>query len=361
MQSNSENGLAPPLRQPAIDDGTFQRRIWLVVFAACVVVVVWRLSEVILVAFGAMLLAILLRALASRLRARSKLPDLLAVAMVVLALIAIAGAIAWLLGSRLMVQFHTLADQLPKSLSGLAIEWRATPWGNWLLEFSKDLDYTAATSRLAAGITAWVGISIRAITYLGLLLFAAVYLAAQPGRYRQGILLLAPPNRRERFGAILDLMGVTLNRWLVGQTITMAVVGALTGVGLLVLGIDAPLALGLIAGIFAFVPYVGPVVAAVPGVLMAATLGTAPALYAVALYAGVHFIEGNLITPIVQAEAIELPPVLTLFSALVFGVLLGPVGVLLAAPLLVVLLVAVNTLYLEDVLGEPRAWPPSYE
>jgi hypothetical protein len=74
--------------------------------------------------------------------------------------------------------------------------------------------------------------------------------------------------------------------------------------------------------------------------------------------AGVHFVEGNLLTPIVQAEVVKLPPVVTLFAALIFGLLLGPIGVLLAAPLTVVLLVAVNCFYNEDVLGDRRVWPP---
>ena len=147
-------------------------------------------------------------------------------------------------------------------------------------------------------------------------------------------------------------MGATLGRWLIGQSVTMTFVGTLTAFGLWWLGVAAPLALGLIAGMFAFVPYVGPILASAPGILIAAVQGPMPALYAAALYAGVHFVEGNLVTPLVQAEAVELPPVLTLFATLVFGLLLGPVGVLLAAPLTVVLLVVINALYLEDVLGE---------
>jgi predicted PurR-regulated permease PerM len=113
----------------------------------------------------------------------------------------------------------------------------------------------------------------------------------------------------------------------------------------------------LLAGLFAFVPYVGPILSSVPGILMAATHGPLSAFYATLLYAGVHFVEGNLITPIIQAEVVELPPILTLFATLVFGILLGPIGVLLAAPLTVVLLVLVYTFYLEDTLGDTRRWP----
>jgi predicted PurR-regulated permease PerM len=223
------------------------------------------------------------------------------------------------------------------------------------------MDLTKATGQVAGHITSLFGSVFRAGAYLAVLLFAAVYLAAQPQRYRHGVLRLVSPQRRKRIDEVLDLIGATLRRWLVGQSITMAVVGTSTALGLWGLGIEAPVALGLVAGMFAFIPYVGPVLASAPGILMAATQGPVPALYAAALYGGVHFVEGNVITPLVQAEAVELPPVMTLFATLVFGVLLGPVGVLLAAPLTVVLLVAVNALYLEDVLGEPRAWPTIHD
>jgi len=137
----------------------------------------------------------------------------------------------------------------------------------------------------------------------------------------------------------------------------MTVVGTLTAIGLALLGVAAPIALGLISGMFAFVPYVGPILASVSGILMASMQGPVLVGYVIALYAGIHFVEGNIVTPLVQAEVVELPPVLTLFATLVFGLLLGPVGVLLAAPLAVVLLVSVNALYIEGILGERRAWP----
>jgi predicted PurR-regulated permease PerM len=149
-------------------------------------------------------------------------------------------------------------------------------------------------------------------------------------------------------------MGTTLRLWIVDQSITMILVGAMTTTGLWALGVSAPLALGLISGALAFIPYVGPILASAPGILMAATAGPAAALYAAALYAGVHFVESNVVTPLVQAEVVKLPPMVTIFATLCFGLLLGAVGVLLAAPLTIVLLILVNTLYVEDWLGEPR-------
>jgi predicted PurR-regulated permease PerM len=338
-------------------DRPFGRHLLLVVLAGAGVLTVWRLSDVLILAFGTALLALLLRGLARVVSRWTPIPEAWAVGPVVLVLFALFGAVAWLFGSQIATQFDYLVATLPQGFSQFVHDFGANPWGEWLLGLARDMSLTTATGQAAGYIAALFGSVLRATAYLVVLLFAAVYLAAQPERYRHGLLQLVPRDRRARIGDVLDLMGATLGRWLIGQSVTMAFVGTLTAFGLWWLGVAAPLALGLIAGMFAFVPYVGPILASAPGILIALVQGPMLALYAAALYAGVHFVESNLVTPLVQAEAVELPPVLTLFATLAFGLVLGPVGVLLAAPLTVVILVVINALYLEDVLGEPRAWP----
>ena len=344
-------------RQEGQADRPFVHRLLLVVLAVAAVLAAWRLSAVLMLAFGTALLALLLRRLACVVSRWTQIPASWAVGPVVLALSAAFGAVGWLFGSQIATQFDFLVENLPQGLSQLVHDFGANPWGEWLLDIARDINLTSATGQAAGYVASLFGSVFRATAYLAVLLFAAVYLAAQPERYRHGLLQLILQDRRARIGDVLDLMGSTLGRWLIGQSVTMTFVGTLTAFGLWWLGVAAPLALGLIAGMFAFVPYVGPILASAPGILIAAVQGPMPALYAAALYAGVHFVESNLVTPLVQAEAVELPPVLTLFATLVFGLLLGPVGVLLAAPLTVVLLVVINALYLEDVLGEERAWP----
>ena len=339
----------------------FIRKVMLLMLISSLALTAWMLSDVVLLVFGAVLLALLLRGLASALSRWTHLPTAWAVAPVVLGLLVAIAAVGWLFGSQVGMQFDTLAQDLPQSAGRLLQQVRATSWGTWALKYVSGMDFRAATQPVAGGIAIFFGSAFKAAAYLAVMLFSAVYLAAEPDRYRLGILRLVPRARRERAGEMLALAGATLQRWLVGQSITMAAVGVLTGTGLWALGVSAPLALGLIAGMFAFVPYVGPIVSAAPGLLMAATQGPLLTLYAAAIYAGVHFIEGNLVTPFVQSRAVELPPVLTLCATLVFGVLFGTVGVFLAAPLTVVLLVAVNALYLEDTLGEVRVWPPLHE
>ncbi|WP_024341986.1 AI-2E family transporter [Bradyrhizobium japonicum] len=335
----------------------FSRHLLLVCFVGAAALSVWKLSDVLVLAFGAALLALLLRGLAHGVSRRTGLPEAWAVFPVVVAMVGSVVAVAWLFGAQIAAQFSVLAKDLPQSIPQLGSEFQSSAWGSWLLGRAKDVNLGSATGQAAGYVAVLFGSVFRVGAYFAVLVFSAMYLAIQPTRYLDGLLRLAPESRREAARNTIDLLEATLRRWLIGQSITMAVVGTLTAIGLLLLGVAAPLALGLISGMFAFVPYVGPILASASGILMAAMQGPMLTVYVVALYAGIHFVEGNLITPLVQAEAIELPPVLTLFATLVFGLLLGPIGVLLAAPLAVVLLVAVNVVYIEGVLGERRVWP----
>jgi predicted PurR-regulated permease PerM len=318
---------------------------------------VWKLSDVLVLAFGAALLALLLRGLAHELSRGTRIPEAWAVFPVVLLLFGSVVAVGWLFGSQISSQFNLLAKDLPQSLSQLAHEFGSSSWGAWLLGHAQEINLGTATAPIAGYIGALFGSIFRTAAYIAVLLFAALYFAVQPTRYVDGLLRLVPAPHRDGASEMLELLGATLRRWIIGQSGTMAVVGTLTAIGLALLGVNAPMALGLISGMFAFVPYVGPIMASVSGILMASMQGPVLVGYVIALYAGIHFVEGNIITPLVQAEAVELPPVLTLFATVVFGLLLGPVGVFLAAPLAVVLLVSLNTLYIEGILGERRVWP----
>jgi predicted PurR-regulated permease PerM len=192
----------------------------------------------------------------------------------------------------------------------------------------------------------------QAIGYGGITFFVAIYLAAQPDRYRRLCTRLVPPAHRGIAERLFAMIGDILRRWLIGQMVVMATIGLLSGVGLWLLGIEAAFALGLMGGLLCFIPFVGAILAAVPATLVALTQGPIYAGSVILMYAGIHFIEGNFITPLVQAEATSLPPVLAILSTVAFSVLLGPSAVLLAAPLTLLCLVTVEVIYVREGLGE---------
>ena len=146
-----------------------------------------------------------------------------------------------------------------------------------------------------------------------------------------------------------------LRLWLKGQAIAMVVVGLLTGIGLWALGMPSAFALGLLAGVLEFIPFAGPIIAAVPAILLALAVSPELALWVMLLYFAVQQFEGNLLTPLVQQYAVDLPGVVLLFSLIGFGTLFGTLGVILAAPLAVVTMVLVKRLYVIETLRHADA------
>jgi predicted PurR-regulated permease PerM len=140
----------------------------------------------------------------------------------------------------------------------------------------------------------------------------------------------------------------SLRKWLVGTGLAMIAMGVLIAAGAAMLGLPAPLALGLLAGLAEFVPIVGAILSAIPGLLLAASQSTQTLIYALVFYIAAHQFEGHVLIPLIQRRVVKVPPALTLFSVLAFGLLFGPIGVMLATPLAVVVLVLVRRLYLDE-------------
>jgi predicted PurR-regulated permease PerM len=186
---------------------------------------------------------------------------------------------------------------------------------------------------IATGATS-VALSIVGLFSAGLIvLFFGIYFAADPDTYVQLVARLAPEERR---GATLQMMyetGDLLRRWLIGQGISMALIGSFTYVGLLILGVPIAFVLALFAGLAGFLPYLGPIIGAVPMVLVAGGESLDLALWVVGLYALIQFLESYLLTPLIQARAVSMPPAVVILSQLVLGAVFGILGLALATPI----------------------------
>lgn len=204
-------------------------------------------------------------------------------------------------------------------------------------------------STIASGTGAIVGqtirILIRIIEGTGnffIVIFLGLLLAAQPQLYRDGILRFVPKQRLPKATRLIDDIGETLRRWLLGQMATMATLFLLTWIGLTLIGIPGALVLGFITGLLTFIPNVGAIIAGALIVLASLGSGLTAIISAFMLYLGVQFLEGNVLTPLIQRHAISIPPA-TLFAAQIFlGVLFGLWGLALALPLIAVIKVALN-------------------
>ena len=193
---------------------------------------------------------------------------------------------------------------------------------------------------------------IGGIANLVLIITVAIFLALHPQPYIHGLLRLVPIVHRDHAAEILREIGDKLWSWLAGQSLDMLIVAVLTGGGLWLLDIPLALVLGIIAGLTNAIPFIGPFLSGVPAVLFSLTQGPRDAFYVLLLFIAIQQLEGNVIMPLIQRRAAGLPPVMTIFGVIVFGVLFGLPGILVAAPLMVVAMVLVQRLYIEGVLGD---------
>lgn len=333
--------LPPPPPAPR-GGGGGRVGLWLLVLAGAALA--WVLADVLMLVFAALLFALVLRALAGPLEARG-LSARLSLPLVLLALVAVLAGSFWLVGAGAAEQLQALRDTLPRAWTAFQRWLGDYATGRWLQSLWDSARPLDDWGRLAGLATGTLNAATGAVGALVLLLVVGIYLAADPATYRRGLVTLVPPARRPLAERTLDAAGRDLSRWLLGQAVSMLVVGVLTGIGLALIGAPLVLSLSLIAGLLEFVPYFGPIVSGVLIVGVALAEGEGLALQALVVCLAVQQAEGYVVQPLVQRWAVRLPPVLGICSVLVFGVLFGLPGVLLAMPLMVLTMTLVGELY----------------
>ena len=333
----------------------YAKRAALAVAFVALAFALWKLANVLILAFAGILFAILILALAQPLR-RLHASHRLAVLSVIVLLLGIVTALVWFFGHRIADQIQQLAQQLPSA-------WNAAK--DWLQTFAGGDTIVAEIESFAthvASVSRITGIAWSALGALGsfaLVVFIGLFIAWNPSLYRRGIVRLAPPPARARMEEGLVAAGGSLRGWLLGQLVSMAVVAVLTGTGLLLLGVPLAFSLAIIAGLLEFIPLIGPLLGAIPGVLIGFTVDARTALYVFLMYMIVQQVESYLVMPIVQRWAVSLAPALALFATIGFAALFGITGLFFAVPMLVAAIALVRTWYVEPMEGRHSAAVPS--
>lgn len=318
---------------------------------------VWFAVDLLLLMFAGLLLAILLHTLAEALASRTPLGPGVSLALVCVVLVAVALGAGTLFAGQLTVEARALSRRLPEAVEALGDRLERHEWGRWLVEQARGPEpdsntgaveqsqvverATDAAWRLVDGLVASV-----------IVVFVGVYLAAAPGHYIRGVLRLVPIRRRERIGEVVYAIGHTLRWWVFGQLLAMVVVGLVMGVGLAFIGVPLAFGLGVLAGLFEFIPTIGPMLAVVPALLLALVDSPEKAVAVLVLYSILQTFESYLMTPLLQQRVVHLPPVLTIAVQVLFAWRLGPVGLVVAVPFMAVVMVSVQMLYVKDVLTD---------
>ncbi len=313
----------------------------------------WHLFHVILLIFSGILLAVLLDGLSTYLKKKSGIPHGFALLIVVVLITAFFFIVFWITGPRIIEQFSLLGQRIPAAFDSFRSYLEKYSWGKKLIsEISTPGKILPMGTSILGGLTGAFTTVLDLVTGILIILFVGIYAAASPGLYVSNIIRIFPQDKRERAREIFKSEGQALHWWLIGRFISMGLVGILTIIGLTIAGIPLVLVLGFIAALFSFVPYIGAWLSAVPAGLVALAESPQKLFYVALVYLGVHLFEGYLITPLIQKRAVSLPPALLLTMQIIMGVLAGAIGILLATPLAVAVIVLIQMIYIQDILGE---------
>lgn len=309
-----------------------------------------HLASFFLLVFTAVVLAVIFDALTRAICAILPIGRGLALAAAVVLLLGLFIGALVLFGAQLANEFDTIRQSLPGAVDSLQAFLDRAGLGeavNGALEQGKDM--LSSTLSKAGTVVLAFG---NGLTNFVLVIFAAVFLAADPSIYRRGLLLLIPETAVDVTEAGLKDASHGLNGWMKGQAVSSVFVAALTSAGLALLGVPSAGGLGVIAGLLDVIPMIGPVISGVPAVLLAFTQSPMTALWTVALFIVIQQLQGNFLQPMIQKQAVDVPPAVLLFAVLAAGMLFGGLGVVLAAPLTVVVFVLIKRIYVKAILGK---------
>ena len=293
------------------------------VILGAAILVIWALSDVILLIFLAVLIGAMLRGLADWLTRLTRLPTWATLALVTVVLVLLVGGIGWWVGPRFVKEGQQLWSQVSGKIQNLRHEYGSFLGAGAVPSKNGESALTHSAATVATSTLGFFG---------SLLVVAAtaLYFAIAPRFYRDGVVRLFPIPYRARASEVLTKIGHTLQWWLLGQAIDMAVV----------------------AGLFTFVPYFGPIVSAIPAIIVAGTMGWSAVVWVVLIYLVCHAVEGYVVAPFVQRRTVELPPALTILSMTILAALFGILGLIVATPAMAAVLVIIREVYVRDVLGD---------
>ncbi|MXV44182.1 AI-2E family transporter [Saccharibacter sp. 17.LH.SD] len=341
----------PPAPESQATPTTSINRIFVLIRAAFVIalmmIAIWLIGDVLAVVFAAALMAIVLHGLARIIRRRLRfIPYTIAVAIVAATILGLLTALIWSSGPAIGEQFLSLKSALVTQSGDIKEHLSHSNFGKIILDHlpasvggnDKTNPLGSLGFGLAGSVTGLLGSAFGLLGTIFVVLMAAFYFAVSPSLYINGFLRLIPPPHRDTARSLLFAAGNTLWAWTAGQALDMLVVGLLSGLGLYIIGVPLALALGVVAGLCNFIPYIGAILGAIPALLISLSLGTREALFVAILYSVIQFCEGNILAPLIQRRAVHMPPALAILSQTVFGSILGAPGLVLASPITAALL-----------------------
>jgi predicted PurR-regulated permease PerM len=310
------------------------------------------------------LVSLYLGAVSEWIQRRTNVPERVALSAAIFGSLGALVVLVWILAPPVVDQTRKLFDQMPtfiasweRGIDALAVRFPALR--DMIGPPGEHRTLQVAYGQLS-GMFNGLPTKLFEIVHAAINVFAvavmSIYLSLHPALYREWLIALFPPIHRDLVRDVLSDLADSLRAYIVGQVLTMTFLGAITALGLFVLDVPFWLPFGIFTGLVAIVPFFGTLLSTTLPALFVLTgngyYGFSPlghAFLVVGLGVVVHLIEGNVVSPLVMSKKVDLPPVLTIMSVLVIGQLLGGLGLIVALPTLVTIMVVVRRILITRI------------
>lgn len=336
-----------------VNDYSYPKKVWIaggiIAFIVILILLFKATFNVLLLILAGSLIAVYFRGLSDLIQRKTKWKGGVCVAISIIGTLLLIVLLFWLIGAKVQSQIAELSDTLPQTVEKAKEKLNQSPLGQKVVQkISSPKTQEQAQSIAQSFFKTTFGV----LGDIYVILFTGIFFTASPKIYKDGIIKLIPPKGKPKAKEVLSGIGNNLKKWLKGKLFAMLVVFTLTAIGLVIIGMPMWLALALIAGILNFIPNFGPLIALIPAVLVGLSNGTSMAIWVAVLYVAVQVAESNFITPMVQKKLINIPPALIIIAQMLIAPLTGGWGLVLATPLMVILLVLVDNLYIKNQESE---------
>jgi predicted PurR-regulated permease PerM len=339
MEIETENSIKKEI--------SYSVKVWQTTAIVCVMLIILLIVRVafniLLMALAGSLIAIYFHGLAELIIRKTKMNRKASLFISIAGTIILLSAMTWFVGAKIQIQVAELSNTLPQTINTAKVKLSKTPFGQMILKYTSGDN----SQKLLDTATTFFNTSFGIVGDLYIILFLGIFFTADPSLYKNGIIFLFPARKKPAGRIILSRISVALKGWLKSILISMLLISVMIAVGLTMIGLPGTTVLGLITGMLEIIPNFGPVIAMIPGVLLAFTISTKTAIIVALIYISCQTIVASIVTPLLQKKIIKIPPALTFLSQLIMGTLSGVMGIILAVPLLAILIITIDELYVK--------------
>ncbi|MBZ9728106.1 AI-2E family transporter [Salegentibacter sp. JZCK2] len=329
---------------------SFVQKVWIVGLIFSLIAIILLIFEatfnILILVLAGSLIACFFRGLSSYIKDKAGWNEKITLSISVIGPLLIIAGTFWLIGATISSQ----ASQIEKTLPSLIEEAQNSLSGSRVgREITVQLEQLQSTKKIPEYLSKFFMTTFGGIGDVYIILLIGIFFTISPQLYKNGIIQMVPPRKREKAQEVLTHLGSDLTKWLAGKFIAMFAVFCLTSIGLVIMGIPMWLILAIMAGVLNFIPNFGPLAAMIPAVLVAIAISPTTALIIVIMYTVIQLIESSFITPKAQQKLVNIPPALIIISQIFVGAMTGIWGLIFATPLVLILIILVQDLYVKPM------------